>query len=370
MAREAASLVEQLGSEKFEEREKAERRLVEIGGEAWDAVSDAARNSTDLEVRFRAGTLLGVLTRKKFAEIRRWDDHQDIVWTVSFSPDSQLLATGGGGQHNNGEWSAGSDFAIRIRSVKTGEIVQRLEGHTNTVNSLAWSPDGRRLYSTSSDNTTRAWDTLTGKTLLTFRGHEGGLSAMSLSRDGKRLVTGSWDRTTVLWNAETGEQIRKFDMHYGRVWGVAISPDAKRIAICGDHPYVRLCDADTGAIQVELQGHEQAAVRVEFSPDGKHLLSGGWDNSARVWSLEKNAVVKSFAAEGRVEGLCWSHDGKQVLSGSLDQKVRIFDVESGTLLQTYEGFTDCATRVAISRDGRYVAAGSWDHSVRIWPAAK
>ena len=85
-AREAAALVEQLGSEKFEEREKAEQRLIEIGGEAWDAVSAAARNSTDLEVRFRAGKLLAVLQRKRFAEVRRWDDHQDIVWCVAFSP--------------------------------------------------------------------------------------------------------------------------------------------------------------------------------------------------------------------------------------------------------------------------------------------
>jgi WD40 repeat protein len=184
LAREAAGLVEQLGSEKFEEREKAERRLLEIGAEAWDAVSEAARSSKDLEVRFRAAELLGVLKRKKFAEVRRWDDHQDIVWAVAFSPDNRLLATGGGGQHNNGEWSAGSDFAIRIRDIQSGDIVRRLEGHTNTVNNLAWSPKGGRLYSCSSDNTVRAWDAGTGKTLLTFRGHEGGLSAMSLSRDG------------------------------------------------------------------------------------------------------------------------------------------------------------------------------------------
>jgi WD40 repeat protein len=369
-AREAAGLVEQLGSERFEEREKAERRLVEIGAEAWDAVSDAARNSKDLEVRFRAAELLGVLKRKKFAEVRRWDDHQDIVWAVAFSPDSQLLATGGGGQHNNGEWSAGSDFAVRIRDVKSGDIVRRLEGHTNTVNNLAWSPDGTRLYSCSSDNTVRAWDAATGKTLVSFRGHEGGLSAMSLSKDGKRLVTGSWDATTVLWNAETGEQIRKYDRHYGRVWGAAISPDAKTIAICGDHPFIRLIDADTGTIQGELQGHEQAAVRVEFSPDGTRLVSGGWDNAARVWNVKERTLLKSFPADGRVEGVAWSSDNKQVLSGSLDYKLRLFDLDSGTLLQTYEGCSDCTTRVACSPDGRYVAAGSWDHSVRVWPAAK
>jgi WD40 repeat protein len=370
LAREAAGLVEQLGSEKFEEREKAERRLVEIGSDAWDAVSEAARNSKDLEIRFRAGKLLTVLQRKRFAEVRRWDDHQDIVWCVAFSPDSQFLATGGGGQHNNGEWSAGSDFAVRIRDVKSGDIVRNLEGHTNTVNNLAWSPDGALIYSCSSDNTVRAWNLATAKTVLTFRSHEGGLSAMALSKDGKRLVTGSWDATVVLWNAETGEIIRRFDRHYGRVWGVAISPDNKTIAVCGDHPFVRLWDAEAGTLKTELQGHEQAAVRVEFSPDGKHLLSGGWDNAARLWSLEKNAIVKSFATEGRVEGIGWSSDGKQVATGSLDQKLRLFDVESGTLLQTYEGFADCATRVAISPDGRYVAGGSWDHSVRIWPAAK
>src|SRR4029450_2634349 len=131
-SREVARLIDQLGSEDFAIRERAGKRLLEIGEDAFDAVNEAARSAKDAEVRFRAVELLGSLKRRKFAAARRWDDHRDIVWAVAFSPDSKLLATGGGGDEMDGNWTAGSDFALRVWNVSTGELAKRLEGHASS----------------------------------------------------------------------------------------------------------------------------------------------------------------------------------------------------------------------------------------------
>ena len=372
-AREVARLIEQLGSDDFAVREKATKRLLEIDADAFDAVNEAARSAPDLEIRYRARELLGSLSRRKFAAIRRWDEHQDIVWTVAFSPDSRWLATGGGGDEKDGTWTPGSDFALRVWDVATGRLVTKLDGHTSSINCIAWSADGMRLATASSDNTAIVWDVAAGKALRTFKGHTAPLTSVSFTADGKRLVTGSWDASAIVWNVDTGEQPLKIAGHYGRVWDVALSPDGKTVAICGDHPFIRLWDLEKAMPIIELQGHEQAAVRVAFSPDGTRLVSGGWDNTARVWTVKdgKYELTRTLTgATGRIEGVAWAADSRRVLTGSLDHVVRLWDAETGALLQAYEGHTKNVARVAVAKDGRHAASAGWDHAVLLWPLPK
>ena len=372
-AREIARLVGQLGSEDFDIRERAGQKLLEFGADAYDAVNEAARSAADAEVRYRARELLTSLARRKFAAVRRFDDHRDIVWTVAFSPDCRFVATGGGGDETDGNWTAGSDFDVRVWNAATGELVKKLAGHTSSINCLVWSADGKLLATASSDSSAILWDVTSGKPRHTFKGHTAAVSSVCLSADGKRLVTGGWDASVIVWNAETGQEEKRLAGHYGRVWDVALSPDGKTAAVCGDHPFIRLWDLDKAAIRAELQGHEQAAVRVAFSPDGTRLLSGGWDNTARIWTIKdaKYALAKTFAGHtGRVEGLAWCADGRRFVTGSLDHTVKLWDVETGAAVQSYEEHTKAIARVAASADGRHVASASWDHTTRLWPMPK
>lgn len=372
-AREIARLIAQLGSEDFAVREKAGQKLLEIGADAFDAVNEAARSAADAEVRYRAKELLGSLARRKFAAVRRFDDHRDIVWTVAFSPDSRFLATGGGGDEMDGNWSAGSDFAVRIWNVSTGGLVKTVAGHTSSINCLVWSADGKHLATASSDSTATLWDVATAKPRHTFKGHTAAVSSVCLSADSKRLLTGGWDAAVIVWNVETGQEVKRLAGHYGRVWDVALAPDGKTAAVCGDHPFIRLWDLDAAAVLTELQGHEQAAVRLAFSPDGTRLVSGGWDNTARIWTVKdaKYALAKTLAGHGgRVEGVAWTADGRRVVTGSLDLTVKLWDAETGALVQSYDEHTKGIARVAASADGRSIASASWDHTARLWPLPK
>ncbi|KAH9203227.1 hypothetical protein DL95DRAFT_350087 [Leptodontidium sp. 2 PMI_412] len=82
--------------------------------------------------------------------------------------------------------------------------LQTLEGHSDSVTSVAFSPNGKQVVSGSWDNTVRIWDAATGAALQTLEGHLDGVNSVAFSPDGKQVVSGSWDNTVRLWDAATG----------------------------------------------------------------------------------------------------------------------------------------------------------------------
>jgi WD40 repeat protein len=110
-------------------------------------------------------------------------------------------------------------------------MLQTLEGHTDWVTSVAFSPDGKQIVSGSRDTTVRRWDAATGQQLLpVLKGHTSWVTSVAFSPDGKQIVSGSRDRTVRRWDAATGQQL--LPVLKGYIYGVtsvAFSPDGKQI---------------------------------------------------------------------------------------------------------------------------------------------
>ena len=123
-----------------------------------------------------------------------------------------------------------TDNTIQVFSTKPIDHLRTLEGHTGSVNAVAWSPDDTRIVNGSADRTVRVWDPETGTLLKTLRGHTGAVNAVAWSPDGTRVVSGSDDRTVRVWDPETGTLLKTLRGHTGSVNTVAWSPDGTRIA--------------------------------------------------------------------------------------------------------------------------------------------
>ncbi|KAM0147375.1 hypothetical protein ACHAPG_010616 [Botrytis cinerea] len=298
------------------------------------------------------------------AMLQTLEGHASSVNSVAFSPDGKQVVSG--------SW----DNTVRLWDTATGQQIQpTLEGHTDSVWSVAFSPDGKQIVSGSEDNTVRLWDTATGQQIQpTLGGHTSCVPSVAFSPDGKQIVSGSWDNTVRLWDTATGQQIQPtLEGHTDSVWSVAFSPDGKQIVSGSDDNTVRLWDTATGQqIQPTLEGHKSSFTSVAFSPDGKQIVSGSDDNTVRLWDTATGQQIQP-TLEGHtnwVTSVAFSPDGKQIVSGSWDNTVRLWDTATGQQIQpTLEGHTDWVTSVAFSPDGKQVVSGSRDKTVRLWDTA-
>lgn len=141
------------------------------------------------------------------------------VLAVAYSPDGKTLASSGS-----------SDGTIQLWHVDTGNLVQTLEGHTETVTALTFAPDGKTLVSGSNDDTLRVWESPTGTLRRVLAGHGNDVKAVVFSRDGKRIASGSKDASVRLWEAKTGRFLPTLRGHYWGIEAVAFAPDGKTVA--------------------------------------------------------------------------------------------------------------------------------------------
>ncbi|KIJ58283.1 hypothetical protein HYDPIDRAFT_59527, partial [Hydnomerulius pinastri MD-312] len=117
--------------------------------------------------------------------------HTSSIWSVAYSPDGQHIVSGS------------SDKTIRIWNARTGQLVtDPLQGHTSSINSVAYSPDGQHIVSGSSDKTIRIWNARTGQLVTDpLQGHTSSIWSVAYSPDGQHIVSGSDDNTIRIWNA-------------------------------------------------------------------------------------------------------------------------------------------------------------------------
>jgi len=324
-------------------------------------------------------------------QIRIWDfetgetihsiSQGQYVHTVAFDSAGRRLASASSNK-------IGTDHAIQIYAVDSGNLLQTLEGHTDAVLSVRFSSDGKRLLSASYDHTARIWNLESGKVEQTLQGHSWWVWAAEFSPDGRRIVTASQDGKARVWQQEGSqyEALTEFNKHRGPIYAARFSPDGTTIATAGDDRRVLLWNPDEVrpvdiALRLdalpdppapfrELALHEGPVRSLTFSPDGTQLVSGGQDNVLRVWSLlegRETTVLRGHASH--VRDCTFSPDGEWLLSAGRDQQIKLWRPQrygETLVLGGDAAHSDAVLAARFSRDGSQVVTASRDRTAALW----
>ena len=172
--------------------------------------------------------------------------------------------------------------------MRTGRAVSELVGHTNDLNSVAFSPDGQLVVTASADGMARVWKASTGQSVDELRGHTAPVTSAAFSPDGQLVVTASVDGTARVWDVATGRNVVELRGHTDRLNSAAFSPDGKLVVTAGgDYENrdntARVWEASTGRSVAVLDGHIYGVAGAAFSPDGKLVVTADGVGTARLW---------------------------------------------------------------------------------------
>jgi WD40 repeat protein/mono/diheme cytochrome c family protein len=295
-----------------------------------------------------------------------------VVTGLAFSPDSSLLAVTG--YHE-----------VLLHKADGSELVARLIGLSERVQSLAFSPDGQWLAVSGGDpgrfGEVQIWDVAKKKLKMSVPVTFDTVYGVRWSHDGKLISFGCSDNSLRAIDAESGKEVLYQGAHGDWVLETVFSKDSSHLISVSRDRSMKLTEIKTQRMEDNITSITPGALKgglisVDRHPQKDELLIGGADGVPKLYQMYRTKArqigddfnfIRSFAAlPGRLYSVRFSADGNRIVAGSSNDgvgEVRVYNTADAKQISKMAGFKGGIYAVAYRPDGKMVASAGFEGTV-------
>ena len=277
------------------------------------------------------------------------------ITALAFSPDAKLLAIG-------------TYARVLIVDTATGKVSATWKGHGDTVRSLCFTPDGKRIIAgggvSGAIGQVRVWDVSSSKETIVFGDHTDIVNQAAISPDANTVVTASSDKSLKVWELASGKLLQTLRDHADQVLGVAYHPSGKHIVSCSLDKSFKTWDTTSWKRLYSVPAHDDGIYDIDMTPSGNQIYTTGADRRVRVWNFgtEGAGHVRDFGLRQAGWGAAIAGQSPVLVSG--DTHIRAWRISDGAALVDIDLASDVMS-TAISNDTLLAAGGLWNGDVVI-----
>ncbi|OLY81450.1 putative WD repeat-containing protein [Smittium mucronatum] len=284
--------------------------------------------------------------------VQKLDKHSDSVTAVGFSVDGQYVASGG--------------MDGKIKVYKTNPITPHFvfEDGPDEVVWLDWHPVGNVFAVGANDGSVWMYNVPGKKLMNVFYGHNEPVTTGRFTHSGKNIISGSEDGSLIIWNPANASVVHKFSsedkrFHQEGITSLDINSDDS-IIISGSTDSTAKVLHKNGNILGSLQAHSDSVETVGISSAMSMAATGSVDGSICVWDINTLRLRDTFKHEDAVTKLKFVNNSPLITSTSVDCTVKVWDSRSGENVRTWKGHQDAILDFALVGDGKTVVTASDD----------
>jgi len=287
---------------------------------------------TNLLVAGFSNGIFGLYEMPDFNPIHTLSISQNEIDFVTINSSGEWLAFGASklGQLLVWEWQSES-------------YILKQQGHFDSMNSLVYSPDGKRIITTADDGKIKVWDVESGFCIVTFTEHTSGVTACEFAKKGNVLFTSSLDGSVRAWDLIRFRNFRTFTAPTRLSFtSMAVDPSGEVVAAGSlDSFDIHIWSVQTGQLLDQLAGHEGPVSSLAFTPNGNLLISGSWDRTARLWSIfNRTQTSEPLQLQADVLAVAVRPDSEQLAVSTLDGQLTFWSISEGQQVSGLDGRRD------------------------------
>ncbi|KAF7997143.1 hypothetical protein HCN44_005420 [Aphidius gifuensis] len=402
--------------------EKTEKENAKMTKNKMEKTDDGDDDTADDKKNKSKRLIFKKLARHYLADEPRKQDRAAILTAAAYHTDTKILVTGFSNGcfylhelpevnmihslsisnqcissialNSTGDW-------IALGCSKLGQLLvwewqsetyaMKQQGHSNNMNSLAYSPDGLFLITGGDDGKVKLWNTLSGFCTITFSEHTSGISAVLFSHNRKFIVSASLDGTARAYDLTRYRNFKTYTSPKPVQFSCLALDSSDEFLAAGGQDFfdIYLWSIKLGTLLEVLSGHEGPVVSLSFSPSpsSTSLASVSWDKTLKLWNAIENGSDHE-TLKLTSDGLCvvYRPDGNEVAVSTLDGQISFFDVKTSIQISSIEGRKDLGsgrsdtdlitakknlegkafTTLCYSADGNCIIAGGHSKNICIY----